>query len=240
MTFRTASPRPSLAELQAQQMARNPKPKSASRSQPAAQSGGFSAYRPGQAQSQQSPYAAATQYGGPALQMQQYGQASAPLPTFQFRGTDFMGNTYDNPAAMTAQQGAMAQALNQQRAQQVSNLGAPLMPLNPFAAYQQGLQMTQGGWQNPFAMQPQALPALQQRSFPPQYQQAVEPPRGGRTFNPPGAGGTGGSFRDRVRANRAAAQGSHPPQSPQDLFAQFNFTPPAGFIDALLQRLRTG
>jgi hypothetical protein len=75
------------------------------------------------------------------------------LPPFQFQATDFMGNQFNNPGAFTAQQGATAQALNQQRGQQIGNMftqGTPLGPLNPFAAYQQGQQMVQGGFANPF------------------------------------------------------------------------------------------
>jgi hypothetical protein len=75
------------------------------------------------------------------------------LPPFQFHATDFMGNQFNNPGAFTTQQGAMAQALNQQRGQQIGNMftqGTPLGPLNPFAAYQQGQQMVQGGFANPF------------------------------------------------------------------------------------------
>jgi hypothetical protein len=75
------------------------------------------------------------------------------LPPFQFQATDFMGNQFNNPGAFTAQQGATAQALNQQRGQQIGNMfaqGTPMGSLNPFAAYQQGQQMVQGGFANPF------------------------------------------------------------------------------------------
>lgn len=168
----------------------------------AAPAGNFSAYRPGQAQSQQSPYAQSSPYGqNQGFQM--YGQAAVPLPTFQFRGTDFMGNQYDNPGSFTAQQGATANALNAQRAQQI-NTQQPGR-LDPFAAYQQGQRDIQGGFVNPFAqsvppqnvvqsrdwnslasrpiygdgvMGPsQPLASIQQQSFPSQYRppQASQP-----------------------------------------------------------------
>jgi len=69
------------------------------------------------------------------------------LPAFQFRATDFMGNQFNNPGAFTAQQGATAHALNQQRTQQILNMftnGTPLGGLSPMAAYHQGQQMLQG------------------------------------------------------------------------------------------------
>jgi len=135
--------------------------------------GDFSAYRPGQAQSQQSPYASATPYGqNQGFQM--YGQAAVPLPTFQFRGTDFAGNQYDNPAAFTAQQGATANALNAQRAQQINN--QQLGRLDPFAAYQQGQRDIQGGFVNPFAQAPSPSPGIQ--------------------FTPPPVNQGGGQFAD--------------------------------------------
>ena len=122
----------------------------------------------GQAQPQQSPYATSTQ-----PQKNKAGDFAAYSPTFQFRGTDFMGNTFNNPQAMTSQQGAMVQAMNNQRANQIQsgNIGR----LDPFAAYTQGQQMIQGGWQNPFAQQPM-LPNLAAQAFPPQYQAPPEPP----------------------------------------------------------------
>ena len=115
--------------------------------------GNFSAYSPGQAQPQQSPWATATQYGQQPAWAQQlpYGGQNVGVQPFQFRATDFMGNQFSDPAAFTAQQGAMTQALNQQRAQQISqgNFG----PLNPSLAYRQGQEMLQAGWQNQFAQQ---------------------------------------------------------------------------------------
>lgn len=116
---------------------------------PAGQSQDFSAYRP-----QQTP-AAQPAYGNPFAQYnpQQMGnfvQQQMGLPSFQFTATDAFGKTFDNPAALTAQQGAMAQALNAQRAQQIQS--GQRAPLNPQAAYQQAQQMIQDGWTNPFAM----------------------------------------------------------------------------------------
>jgi hypothetical protein len=76
------------------------------------------------------------------------------LPAFQFRARDFAGNQFNNPAAFTAQQGAMAHALNQQRGQQINDMftqGKPLSSLNPMLAYGQGQQMIKDGWQNPFS-----------------------------------------------------------------------------------------
>jgi hypothetical protein len=128
---------------------------------------------PGQAQPQQSPYASS----------QQYGQAAIPMPTFQFRGTDWTGRQYSDPSAMAAQQGAMAQALNQQRAQGMER--QQFGRLNPLAAYESAQQMVQDGWRNPFASQPQALPALQQQSFPQQYQPN---PQAGMAQQAPGLG----------------------------------------------------
>jgi hypothetical protein len=93
---------------------------------------------------------------GPSPQPQGGGQSQGPsfshpvaqyLPAFQFRATDFMGNQFNNPGAFTAQQGATAHALNQQRTQQILNMftnGTPLGGLNPMAAYHQGQQMLQG------------------------------------------------------------------------------------------------
>lgn len=116
---------------------------------PARQSQDFSVYRP-----QQAP-AAQPAYGNPFAQYnpQQMGnfvQQQMGLPSFQFTATDAFGRTFDNPAALTAQQGAMAQALNAQRAQQIQS--GQRAPLNPQAAYQQAQQMIEGGWTNPFAM----------------------------------------------------------------------------------------
>ena len=112
---------------------------------------GQNAFAPGQAQPQQSPWATSTPYGQqPAWDQQMpFGGQSFGIPSFQFRATDFMGNQFDNPSAFTAQQGAMAQALNQQRSQQISQ--GSFGSLNPALAYQQGQQMIQDGWQNPFA-----------------------------------------------------------------------------------------
>jgi hypothetical protein len=93
---------------------------------------------------------------GPSPQPQGGGQSQGPsfshpvaqyLPAFQFRATDFMGNQFNNPGAFTAQQGATAHALNQQRTQQILNMftnGTPLGGLNPMAAYHQGQQMLRG------------------------------------------------------------------------------------------------
>lgn len=166
--------------------------------------GNFSSYRPGQAQSQQSPYADATSYkpqnqpanqwnqggtnqqqtrqmdlsqymsaGNPLGRGQQtqaappmagqpqppqfdqflpFGGQNAGIPPFQFRATDFMGNQFSDPGAFTAQQGAMAQALNQQRAQGIGQ--GQFGSLNPQLAYQQGAEMLQGGWRNQFATPP--------------------------------------------------------------------------------------
>jgi hypothetical protein len=133
-------------------------------------------------------------------QQQQGGFSGFPqMPAFEFRGTDFMGNQFNNPTAMTNQQGAMTQALNQQRAGQIGNLftqGTPMSALDPMAAYQQGQQMLQGGFQNPFA-EPVISP-----------QPGQQPSMGQQP---------GGQF--------------------QDLFQQFGFAPPPGFMDALIQRL---
>lgn len=109
---------------------------------PAPRAQDFSVYRPQQAQG--NPFA---QYN--PQQMGNFVQQMSGLPSFQFSATDSFGNTYDNPAALTAQQGAMAQALNAQRGQQIQsgNIGQ----LNPMAAYQQAQNMVQGGWTNPFA-----------------------------------------------------------------------------------------
>jgi len=124
------------------------------------QGGPFSAWNPNNANDSQAPrppasQAQAFQFGG----TQPPGQAPGPqgppfshplaqhLPAFQFRATDFMGNQFNNPGAFTAQQGATAHALNQQRTQQILNMftnGAPLGGLNPMAAYYQGQQMLQG------------------------------------------------------------------------------------------------
>jgi hypothetical protein len=129
------------------------------------QSGGYSAYRPGNAQSRQQPSfgtAYNPQAGGQFSQPGQGGtqqgyrgtaQPQQP-PPFQFSATDFMGNQFNNPGALAAQQGAMAQALNQQRSQQIGNMftqGTPMGSLNPAAAYGQGQEMIRGGFQNPFA-----------------------------------------------------------------------------------------
>jgi hypothetical protein len=178
------------------------------------QAGGFPSYRPGQAQSQQSPYTNSQSYGqqggSPAPQQQSggfsayspqsggsgsysqqsggfgsyspqsggFGAYQQQMPSFQFQATDWMGNTYDNPAAFNNQQGAWAAALNNQRQQQIQG-NAPMGSLNPFAAYQQGQQMIQGGWTNPFAQQTPSQPAM-------------DPSRlGGQTFAPQYAGSPG-------------------------------------------------
>jgi hypothetical protein len=76
------------------------------------------------------------------------------MPSFQFAGgTDWMGNQYTDPNAMMAQTGAMAQALNQQRQGMMGQ--GQFGSLNPQMAYNQGMEMLQQGWQNPFAQQPQ-------------------------------------------------------------------------------------
>lgn len=112
------------------------------------------------------------------------------IPPFQFTGTDFMGNRFNNPGDMTAQQGAMVQALNNQRSQQIGNMftnGAPLSPLNPALAYQQGQQMLGGGFQNPFAAPGMAQP-MQQPSFGtpynPQQDFQFTPPAGAQMARP--------------------------------------------------------
>jgi hypothetical protein len=159
--------------------------------------GGKPAGKPGQAQSQQSPYANSTAYGQPVSntpnvqggQMHSFysqpagqGRPATPsgpsatnspapyqayspatqqaqafqqqMPSFQFAGgTDWMGNQYTDPNAMMAQTGAMAQALNQQR--QGMMVQGQFGSLNPQMAYNQGMEMLQQGWQNPFAQQPQ-------------------------------------------------------------------------------------
>lgn len=108
----------------------------------------FAAYQP--RPTQQAPANPFAQYN--PQQIGNFVQQQMGLPSFQFRATDSFGNTYDNPAALTAQQGAMAQAMNAQRAQQIQsgNFGR----LDPMAAYQQAQNMVQGGWTNPFAAQP--------------------------------------------------------------------------------------
>jgi hypothetical protein len=76
------------------------------------------------------------------------------MPSFQFAGgTDWMGNQYTDPNAMMAQTGAMALALNQQRQGMMGQ--GQFGSLNPQMAYNQGMEMLQQGWQNPFAQQPQ-------------------------------------------------------------------------------------
>jgi len=99
------------------------------------------------APAKQSPF---SQYN--PQQMGNFAQQNMGLPSFQFSATDSFGNAYNNPAALTAQQGAMAQALNAQRSQQIQ--AGSFGPLNPMAANQQAQGMVQGGWANPFA-QPQ-------------------------------------------------------------------------------------
>lgn len=141
---------------------------------PSGQAGNFSAYAPQQQQS--NPFA---QYN--PQQMGNFAQQQMGLPSFQFTATDPFGNTFNNPAALTAQQGAMAQALNAQRAQQIQsgNIG----PLNPMAAYQQAQNMVQGGWTNPFAAQP-----IQPPSQGTPYGQSLQasPARPGYTRTPDG------------------------------------------------------
>jgi hypothetical protein len=156
--------------------------------------------------------------GQQGMGQQQGGFSGFPqVPAFQFRGTDFMGNQFNDPTAMTNQQGAMAQALNQQRMGQIGNLftqGTPMSSLDPMAAYRQGQQMIQDGFQNPFA-QPQM------------YQQP-----GGFNADPAAT----------TRYTMGMGQqpgGQQQPQGGQfqDLFQQFGFAPPPGFMDALIQRL---
>jgi len=136
----------------------------------------YSSYNPGQAQPQQQP-SLGTAYNPQQPNPFPFAQ-QPPLPPFQFQATDFMGNQFNNPGAFTAQQGAMAQALNQQRTQQIGNMftqGTPMGSLDPFAAYGQGQQMMQGGFQNPFAPQPASQTML------------YRPPSGGmdpQTLNP--------------------------------------------------------
>lgn len=137
------------------------------------QGGNFSAYRP----QQQQPTSTA-QMPQWASQLPMGGQ-NMGIPAFQFSATDFMGNQYSNPAAFSTQQGAMTQALNQQRSAQINNMytqGTPLSSLNPQMAYNQGMQMLQGGWQNPFA--DQTLNRVGQQAPPsqlnPAYQQLTD------------------------------------------------------------------
>jgi hypothetical protein len=128
----------------------------------------YSSYNPGQAQPQQQP-SLGTAYNPQQPNPFPFAQ-QPPLPPFQFQATDFMGNQFNNPGAFTAQQGAMAQALNQQRSQQIGNMftqGTPMGSLDPFAAYGQGQQMMQGGFQNPFAPQPSMDP-MRLNQFSPQ------------------------------------------------------------------------
>jgi hypothetical protein len=156
------------------------------------QQGGYSAYNPGQAQPTQQP-SFGTAYNPQQSSPYPYG-GQTQAPPFQFRATDFMGNQFNNPGEFTSQQGAMLQALNQQRSQQIGNMftqGTPMGSLDPFAAYGQGQQMLQDGFQNPFA--------------------------------PPGMG--------------QQPMGQQPGGQFQDLFQQFGFAPPPGFMDALIQRL---
>lgn len=199
--------------------------------QPAGQApspaGNFSAYAPGQAQSQQSPWATATPYGQQPAWAQQlpFGGQNAGLPPFQFRATDFMGNRFDNPGDFTAQQGAMAQALNQQRSRQISqgNFG----PLNPQLAFQQGQQMIQDGWQNPFAEPPSSPQDFGRHFTPPpgfgQGEVSAFPVAGGLPAGPPspvrGNQDQAGDGVRRLRGNPPA------PQSFESRPARFG-TPP--------------
>ena len=164
------------------------------------------------------------------------GQANG-IPPFQFVGTDFMGGQYSDPSSMSAQQGAMAMALLQQRQGQIQR-GQGLSTLDPQLAYRQGLEMLQNGWQNPFAEQPtvfqppvfprqdfsqqqQLLAALQQQSPRPQ----LPPPElrgGGRRNDMLAAGGSidpdqdrlTAEFNARKQAEREAASRPQPAPAP--------------------------
>jgi len=109
------------------------------------------------------------QYTPPQQGSQAPNMGAYSRPPFQFGGTDFMGNTFDNPTAMSNQRGAMTAALHGQRGQQIGDLfsrGTPLTNLDPTAAYARGQQMLQDGWQNPFMdpslLGPQAPPTMYQ------------------------------------------------------------------------------
>jgi hypothetical protein len=99
-------------------------------------------------------YSPATQQAQAPSQPAQAPAFQQQMPSFQFAGgTDWMGNQYTDPNAMMAQTGAMAQALNQQRQGMMGQ--GQFGSLNPQMAYNQGMEMLQQGWQNPFAQQPQ-------------------------------------------------------------------------------------
>ena len=145
----------------------------------------------GQAQSQQSPYTSSTPYQKnpagdfaaysppqPASPPQGLAQPSAAtnepyaMPSrFQFRATDFTGRQYSDPSQMAAQQGATAQAINNQRASQISR--GQFGSIDPTAAYSQGMQMLGQGFVNPFQDTMgfrDPMSQLSSQSFPSQYQ----------------------------------------------------------------------
>ena len=227
--------------------------------------GAYAAYRPGQAQSQQSPYANSTAYGqsvsntpnvqggqmhsfysqpagqGPAFQQQ--------MPSFQFAGgTDWMGNQYTDPNAMMAQTGAMALALNQQRQGMMGQ--GQFGSLNPQMAYNQGMEMLQQGWQNPFAQQPQdpggnirdliqgpqpgkpgPTPGLPSGLYRPDRMKVDRGPDWHTTYYNPSTGETFDSYKNTVRPEEGSGwvnQGRQRTQeaAPEIPDARGGFTPP--------------
>lgn len=167
------------------------------------QTPGQTGFQTGQAQPQQSPYAGSTTYQkNPAGDFAAYAPQQAPTqqatpapqpqfgqPSFQFRASDSFGNTYSSPADLTAQQGAMAQAINEQRARQIAS--GRFGPIDPQAAYASGRNMVQQGWQNQFSQG--AMPALAAQAFPPQYSQQPQAGRSPR-FQPSRGMGSQASF----------------------------------------------
>lgn len=152
---------------------------------------------PGQAQPQQSPYAASTGYGQPAFNMGNYANMPAAQRPAAFQQTMQTPFGQMDPSAFYAQRDAMVQAANNVHAQAAQNAGvftgqsAPSLgqpTYNPQQLWQAGGAMLDQGWQNPFS---QMAPNIAR------YAQTAESLKGA-------ASGPRATERDQQRA--AAAQ----------------------------------
>ena len=155
--------------------------------QPARQGGGSSAYSPGQAQSQQSPYAGSTPYAAyapagnnagqqqnatdmsawamPKQQLLQWGQMQPQVPALQPQQGMTPAQTWDTVSAVIGQ--VNNTAANQQVGTYLGD-GAPpagwgQTSYNPQQLWSQATDMVSQGWQNPLAPQsPPPPPPAQQ------------------------------------------------------------------------------
>jgi hypothetical protein len=170
--------------------------------------GGKPAGKPGQAQSQQSPYATSTPYAAYNPNIANNPQAPRP-PAFQASYGQPDGSFSSQPNF--GQRDAFIQNLNQQAGMQTGG-----MPQFNFGqAWNQAGNMVQQGWQNPFAPQPMTPPGKPEPASPYPASWGEPPALQTRDWVPLPGGGHGSS----TMANWISANMNGQAQPAQNSFA---------------------